>query len=77
MRLRSFQLFDTSGSTLVAFESDGRFCEPIVAALWLHRLPLLLRSLVQPLSVEDNDLMVAISGEVGFRWQLEAELPSL
>ena len=77
MRLRSFQLFDTSGSTLVAFESDGRFCEPIVATLWLHRLPLLLRSLVQPLSVGDDELLVALSGEVGFRWQLEAELPSL
>jgi len=77
MRLRSFQLFDSSGSTLVAFESDGRFCEPIVAALWLHRLPLLLRSLVQPLSVVDDSLLLALSGEVGFRWQLEAELPSL
>jgi len=77
MRLRSFQLFDTSGSTLVAFESDGRFCEPIVATLWLHRLPLLLRSLVQPLSVGDDELLVALSGEVGFRWQFEAELPSL
>lgn len=77
MRLRSFQLFDTSGSTLVAFESDGRFCEPIVASLWLHRLPLLLRSLIQPLSVDDDDLLLALSGEVGFRWQLEAELPSL
>jgi hypothetical protein len=77
MRLRSFQLFDTSGSTLVAFESDGRFCEPIVAASWLYRLPLLLRSLVQPLSVDENDLLVALSGEVGFCWQLEAELPSL
>lgn len=77
MRLRSFQLFDTSGSTLVAFESDGRFCEPIVAALWLHRLPLLLRSLVQPLSVDDAALLLSLSGEVGFRWQVEAELPSL
>jgi hypothetical protein len=77
MRLRSFQLFDTSGSTLVAFESDGRFCEPVVAAAWLYRLPILLRSLVQPLSVEENDLLVALSGELGFRWQLEAELPSL
>lgn len=77
MRLRSFQLIDTSGSTLVAFESDGRFCEPIVAAAWLHRLPALLRSLVQPLSVSDNDLLVAVGGEIGFRWELEAELPSL
>lgn len=77
MRLRSFQLTDSSGSTLVAFESDGRFCEPIVAAAWLHRLPLLLRSLLQPLSVSDNELLVAVGGEIGFRWQMEAELPSL
>ena len=77
MRLRSFQLADASGSTLVAFESDGRFCEPIVAAVWLHRLPLLLRSLVQPLSVAEEDLLLAVAGEVGFRWQMEAELPSL
>jgi hypothetical protein len=27
--------------------------------------------------VADDDLLVALSGEVGFRWQLEAELPSL
>lgn len=77
MRLRSFQLTDTSGSTLVAFESDGRFCEPIVASAWLHRLPTLIRSLVQPLSVSDNDLLMAVGGEIGFRWELEAELPSL
>lgn len=48
-----------------------------MAAAWLYRLPLLLRSLVQPLSVDENDILVALSGELGFRWQLEAELPSL
>lgn len=32
---------------------------------------------MQPLSVDDDALLLALSGEVGFRWQLEAELPSL